>query len=466
MSVSLVPVRTRLAYAAPGLAFALIGLPIYVHLPKFYGDVLGVDLALLGLVILVSRVWDAVLDPAVGFVSDRTQTRLGRRRPFILAAAVPLAAAMALLLAPPLWATGPAGAWWFATCLGVAFLAWTTAQIPHAALGAELTTDYHARTGVFALRDGLWILGTLVAAAAPGLARWWQGLPATGAEREVFGALAPVCAVVILGTLTWCGLAVPEPAAPPRIASTPVSATRDAWANAPFRILLIAYGIGALGAAMPGTLILYYVEHVLGAPQFAELFLGLYFLSGFLCLPAWTMLARRVGKKRAWLTAMAVSVSAFLGAALLGPGDVAAYATICVVSGLGFGAGLVLPASMVADVVDLDELRAGSRREGLYYGLWSIVTKLSAALGAGLALPALKWAGYTAGAAQSEAVVWALRLLYAAVPCACYGAAWFVARRFPLDESAHRAIRTQLQQGSARVLVQDARPDPASLRRS
>jgi GPH family glycoside/pentoside/hexuronide:cation symporter len=297
---------------------------------------------------------------------------------------------------------------------------------------------------VFAVRDGLWILGTLGAAAAPGLVRAWQGLPATGAERQVFAALAPACALIVLGTFAWCGIAVREPDAPPRVAATPASATRDAWANRPFRILLIAYGIGALGAAMPGTLILYYVEHVLRAPHLAELFLGIYFLSGFLCLPAWTALARRTGKKTAWLTAMAVSVGAFAGAALLGPGDIVAYGLICAVSGLGFGAGLVLPASMVADVVDLDELKAGTRREGLYYGLWSIVTKLSAALGAGLALPALKWAGYVTGPVQDDDVLLVLRLLYAAVPCACYVGAWFVARRFPLDAAAHDAIRARL----------------------
>lgn len=433
---------SRLAYAAPGFAFAIVGIPVYVHLPKFYGDVLGVDLAMVGLIILLSRVWDAVTDPAIGYVSDRSRTPWGRRRPFLFAAAMPLAVSAGLLMSPPPGLAGSALTWWLGALLFVLFLSWTAVQIPHAALGAELAPEHHERTGLFAMRDGLWILGTLVAATAPGIVRWALDLPASPTtERTVFRTLAWIYAPLLL-LLPWvCALVVQEPKAAPVAADSPASATRDAWRNGPFRVLLVAYAVGALGAALPATLILFYVEHVLRAAPLADAFLGAYFLTGFLCLPLWTAVSRRVGKKRAWLAAMVISVGAFSGAALLGPGDVAAYAAIVVVSGIGFGAGLVLPASLVADVVDYDEFLHGGRREGLYYGLWSIVTKMSAAVGAGAALPILKWSGYVALGDQPPAVLTTLRVLYAAVPCLCYAAGFFVAARFPIDERLHRAIR-------------------------
>jgi GPH family glycoside/pentoside/hexuronide:cation symporter len=443
------PLGARLAYAAPGFAFALVGIPVYVHLPKFYGDVLGVDLAVVGLLILVSRFWDAVTDPAIGYFSDRLRTPWGRRRPFLFAAALPLAVSAGLLMAPPPTLAGSALTWWLGLLLFVLFLSWTAVQIPHAALGAELAPEHHARTGLFALRDGLWILGTLVAATAPGIVRWMLGLstdPAT--ERTVFRTLAWVYGPLLL-LLPWiCAFAVREPEASPVAPDSPVSATRDAWGNRPFRILLVAYAIGALGAALPATLILFYVEHVLRVAPLADALLGGYFLTGFLCLPFWTAVSRRIGKKRAWLAAMVVSVAAFSGAAFLGPGDVAAFSAIVVISGIGFGAGLVLPASLVADVVDYDEFLHGARREGLYYGLWAIVTKVSAALGAGAALPILKWSGYVALGEQPPAVLTTLRMLYAAVPCLCYAAALVVAARFPIDERLHTAIRhaTDLRQ--------------------
>lgn len=445
------PFRVKVAYAAPGFAFALVGLPIYVHLPKFYGDALGVDLALLGAVILFSRAWDAVTDPAIGFLSDRTRSRLGRRRPWMLAGAPVLAAGAVALLAPPAGWTSTALAGWAAVFLLLTFLAWTAVQIPHAALGAELAVAPHDRTTLFAARDGLWIVGTLVAAAAPGLVRTALGQPpGPEAERAVFERLAWVYAPLLLVLPWWCAWVVREPPPGPVPDALPWRATREAWRNAPFRVLLVAYGIGALGAAMPATLILFYVEHVLRAAPLAEVFLGVYFVSGFAFLPMWTRIARVLGKKRAWLSAMAVNVGAFVFAAFLGPGDTLAYGLVCLVSGIGFGAGLVLPNSLVADVADYDELRSGHRREGLYFGLWSIVTKTSAAVGAAAALPALQWAGYTAQAAeQAPEVTLALRLLYAGVPCACYAAGLAVAWRFPLDEHVHAQVRDGLARRAA-----------------
>jgi GPH family glycoside/pentoside/hexuronide:cation symporter len=234
---------------------------------------------------------------------------------------------------------------------------------------------------------------------------------------------------------------------PPRRATpnrTPWRSAADAWHNGPFRILLLAYGVGSIGAALPATLVLFYVEHVLRAPGLAEVFLSLYFVSGFAFLPAWTRVARRVGKKAAWLSAMAVNVGAFVFALFLGPGDVVEFGAVCVVSGIGFGAGLVLPNSLVSDAIDFDELQSGQRRDGLYFGLWSIVTKLSAAVGAAAALPVLKWSGYVAQGEQPETALLALRLLYAGVPIACYAAGLALAARFPIGEEEHRHIRAAI----------------------
>lgn len=447
--------HTRAAYAAPGFAFALVGIPVYVHLPKFYGDTLQVNLSFIGAMILLSRMWDAAIDPAVGYLSDRTRTHLGRRRPFLAGAAVPLGLSAALLMAPPALAANALG-WWFGALLFVMFLCWTAIQIPHAALGAEIAPGYHERTSIFAMRDGLWILGTLTAAIAPTAMRSLLSAPeGPQGDRIVFGALAWFYAPLLIALPLWCAAVVREPPMPSTPPDSPYQASIEAWQNRPFRILLIAYGVGGLGAALPATLLLFYVEHVLGARSLADVFLAAYFLTGFLCLPFWTFVSRLIGKKRAWLFAIALSLAAFSGAAFLGRGDVLAFAVIVVVSGIGFGASLVLPASLVADTIDYDQFRSGRRREGLYYGLWAIVTKLSAAFGAAVALPALERAGYVPQGEQPEAVVSVLKVLYAGVPCLFYVAALFVAARFPIDERRHRAIRDAIDRRVAGEEVGD-----------
>ncbi len=437
--------RERLAYGAPAFALALFGVPVFVHLPKFYADVVGIPLGTLGVAILLTRSWDALLDPVIGVLSDRTRSRWGRRRPYLMFAPVPLALAVLLLFAPP----EGSGVGWFAGTMTMAFLAWTLVQIPHAALGPELTADHHARTSLFAWRDGLWIAGTLAAAAGPAIVGSLTG-GGTGPEdaRTTFAILGAAYAVLLVALPWTCAYVVREhyvaPSATGQVLNSKRHAIREALANRPFRLLLAAYAVGALGGALPGTLLFFYVEHVLRAPDQADLFLGLYFLSGFLCLPLWTAIARRAGKKEAFVAAMLMSVGVFSGAFFLGPGDTSWFTAIVVLSGAGFGASLALPASMQADTIDLDELESGTRREGLFLGLWSVMTKASAAVGAGAALPILGAAGYVAGAPQNADVVLALRVMYCLVPCACYAAALLIVIRYPLDEAAHAEIRAAL----------------------
>lgn len=438
-------VRALLGYGAPAFALALFGVPVFVHIPKFYADVVGAPLEGLGIAILLTRVLDGVLDPLVGAWSDRVRTRWGRRRPFLVAAALPLGIGAAGLFAPTL--TGADAVWWFAAAMSASFVAWTAVQVPHAALGAELTFDHHQRTTLFAVRDGLWMAGTLVAAAAPAVTRslmWSEDGPPD--ERAVFRTLGVAYAALLIVLPLWCAWSTREPPAPdhPLPMHPPGRLLRDALANGPYRTLLAAYAVAALGGALPGTLLFFYVDYVLGAPEWGDAFLALYFLSGFACLPGWAWVARRTGKKRAFVIATGMSVAVFGSAVLLGRGDAPWFAAITVLSGAGFGASLTLPSSMLADTLDYDELLTGERREGLFMGLWGITMKGSAALGAGVALPLIGWAGYVAGSPPLPAAVLAIRLLYCAIPCLCYAAALGIVWRYPIDEQEHRAIRSAI----------------------
>ena len=165
---------------------------------------------------------------------------------------------------------------------------------------------------------------------------------------------------------------------------------------------------------------------------------------GFLFLPAWVWIAGKVGKKEAWLAAMLVNTGAFAGVFLLGPGDFYWYGILVACSALGYGATLALPSSMQADVIDLDELEHGTRKEGQFTGLWSIAKKLSAALGAGIALKVLGSTGYRPDAVQNSETIFALRAMYAGVPCLCNFAAILIAFRYPITEELHRDIRRQI----------------------
>ncbi|MGB0317573.1 MAG: MFS transporter, partial [Pseudomonadales bacterium] len=432
-----IPWGHRLAYASPAFALAVVGIPLYVYLPKFYTDVVGADIALVGFVLLAIRLFDAVSDPIIGALSDRTKSPLGRRRPWIALGVPPLIIALYLLFSPP--ALSAEGALlWFGVGLFVVFLAWTAITVPYESLGAELTQDYDERTAILSLRDGALILGTILAAASPAIIQGVLGLgDGPDAERAKFRAVALSYAPLVVLACLACVWLVKERHG--HRSSTALPSLRTLGArlkNRPFRILLASYTIAAIGSNLPATLIPYYVDYVIGDPN-VEQYLLLYFLTGVVLLPFWVRLAKRVGKKPAWLAAAALNSLTFAGVFFLGPGDSEAYAILVIASGLGFGATLALPSAMQADVIDYEELRSGERKEGEIIGLWAVSKKLAAAFGVFLAFPILGAVGYVPNAAQPEAVVLTLKILYALVPSLFNLLGLWVAWHYPIDKAAH-----------------------------
>ncbi len=436
------PLTRKLAYALPALSLAIVGIPVYVFIPKFYTDVVGVNIILVGYLLFGVRLFDAVTDPLIGYVSDNTRTRFGRRRPYMAAGSLCLALLLFLLFTPPAEASHGVASAWFGITLFLLFLFWTIVVVPYESLGPEVSYDYHERTVLFSWRDGFLILGTLIAAGSPGIITWLFHLADDAAgQRQKFFWIAVVYAPLVIACCWICVAAIRErPDPPPVNRKKAVTQWLSIFKNRPFVILLVSYTIAAIGNNLPATLILYYVEYVLQSTG-AELFLALYFIAGVVFLPPWIAVSRRIEKKWAWLAAMAVNTGAFLGVFFLGPGDTFWYGVLVVLSGIGFGASLALPSAIQADVIDYDEMVTGERREGQYIGIWSIAKKIAAAIGIGIGLAVLGKAGYLPNQPQNETVVLVLRVLYALVPCLCNLVALVVLIPFPISKAMHDDIR-------------------------
>ena len=449
----------KLAYAAPAFALAVVGIPVYVYIPKFYADVIGINLTVLGYLMFGVRLFDAITDPAIGYISDRTQTRYGRRIPYIAAGSLLVAIAMFLLFIPP---AGSAliQTIWFGIAIYLLFLFWTAVVVPYESLGPEITFDYNERTSLFGMRDGFLIAGTLAAASSPAVIQWLFDLPPDAqGERAKFFWIAIIYAPILIGTCWWCALSIRERQPENKPQRTDI---RKSWrqiiGNRPFIILLIAYTVSAIGNNLPATLILFYVEYVLES-QLADFFLMLYFITGILFLPAWIYVSRRTGKKAAWLTSMVINTGAFIGVFFLGPGDEFIYGVLVFLSGIGFGATLAIPSAIQADVIDYDELLTGERREGQYIGLWSISKKFAAAIGIGAGLSILGMAGYVPNTEQPAEVITTLRVLYALVPSFCNFLAIMIAFAYPISGRIHADIRAAIVERQAgRPVVDPLKP--------
>jgi glycoside/pentoside/hexuronide:cation symporter, GPH family len=422
-------------YGLPGLPLALLTLPFYVIVPGYYANA-GLSLALVGQILLGIRLFDAFSDPLAGLLNDRTATRFGRRKPWF-AVGVPLTALAAwMVFLPPVPVTaGHLLGWGLALSLG-----WTIALVPYYAWGAELSPSYDGRNRVTVVREGFAFIGTLVAlilnyVISDGL----EPLPGSAATLEGFALIIAVALpVAALAALTLA----PEP--PNRsIRQVPFSeGLRFMRDNLPFRRLVSAFLINGLANGFPVTLFVMFVADRLQLAEKAGLFLVIYFVSGLIGMPFWLQVAKLRSKHRSWSIAMLIACAAFIFAPFLSAGAEAGFLAICVVTGFAVGADLVLPASLQADVIDVDTAASGEQRSGIYLAIWSLATKLALALAVGIAFPVLAMMGYDPGVgSRTDAGLLTLALFYAVVPVALKLGAIALMWDFPLDAARQAQLR-------------------------
>ena len=389
----------------------MAALPIYVHVPKFYADVVGLNLVAIGGLLLAARAFDAIQDPLLGYLSDRFRdARLGRML-WVMIATPFLAAGMFGLFNPPQWDIS-AMAWWLVAMLFLVYTAFSMVQISYQAYGAEISDHPVERTRVTSWREGLGLLGVFLAAALPEILSKQHG-PRQG-FAEFATIFVPLLMLMVALTIKFSPPAVVRSEAATKGA---LRAMLKPLNNALFKRLLVIFVFNGIAAAIPATLVLFFIDDVVNAPQLSAHFLIAYFAAGALGMPLWVFLSARIGKGRAWCVGMLVSIVAFVWAFTLKSGDVTPFMIICILSGLGLGADLALPPSILADVIDEDDKRGLGRNEGAYFGLWNLVTKMNLALAAGIALPSLSLLGYRPGVVQSNDGLLYLAGVYALLPC-------------------------------------------------
>jgi GPH family glycoside/pentoside/hexuronide:cation symporter len=430
------PLRTLVLYAAPGLGFGFMTLLVSTYFMKFATDVLAIPAATMGAILLLSRAWDAVADPVAGYLSDRTRTRFGRRRPWLAAGALPLAAAFALAWSPPVSLSAGALAAWTGGAVLLLFTSLTLCRMPHEALGAELSRDYHERNRVFGVKRALFGVGTLAVFGALSL------LGEASDPRAAAFALAAGAGVLTAVLLVLTAAALREPAGHlGRGAAHPFRAARDVLANPHARRLLAVGFLQQVATGTVTTAAAYHTQYVLGDAGAFPLLLGCFFLASLLSIPLWLRIGQRVDKKPLLVASM-IGVGVILGSMfLVGPGDHALLFSLAAVGGcLGGGLDVVMP-SLQADVIDYDELATGERKEGVYFAAWHLAEKLALGVAAGVTGLGLAASGFVPNAEQGAPALLAMRVMLSLFPLACYTAGAVLFVRFGLDRAAHARVQ-------------------------
>lgn len=427
--------RNLLNYGLLGWALGAVAVPIYIQVPYLYSRIYEVPSAWVGLILLLSRLLDAVLDPAIGLWVDRRSSQGNSANPGNRYA-------LPLLLAVPFLLLGMAGVFFpvgdtpteYAASLMVSLivvhLGYSFASIAYQAWGAELGHTDKERSTYVAVREGVGILGVVFAVSL--------------ALETNAGLIFTVFAVMLVLGMFLLLKFSPKPDRTAQQAASPFGETfnkvqagaasviRRGFADIVqplrrrnFRKLMGVFLCNGLAAALPATLVPFYMRDRLGLGDSDQWVLAVYFLVGAASTVFWVWLAGKIGLARSWLWGMVLSIPAFIIVIVLGEGDLAGYLFVCIVTGFALGADLSLPAALVARLIEENGERG--KTEGTYFGLWNWVNKFNLALAPSFALGTLQWFSYSADMAKTESyqsmgllqqlandpLLW----VYALVPC-------------------------------------------------
>jgi len=422
-----------------------------LYMMKFATDILLIAPAVMGIIYSASRVWDAISDPLVGYLSDRTTTRLGRRRTWILASCVPISVAFYMVFAPPITLSDEGLVIWTAIAVMGFYSAMTLFFVPHLSLGAELSDDYHERSRMFGVRHAAYIFGSILSLVS--LYFLINEEYADGGNVRALAQDFGLLAVVVMFVLVIFAVVRlrERPEFQGRTKSSPIKAFRDVWQNPHARLLLIVTFIEHVGSSAIAALTLYVTQYVVGAPTWAPLIIFAYMFPSFASVPMWLPLSRRYGKIRVWIGGMMLTGVSF-GAMFALPfidsveNRIAWIIVMAFFAGIANGCGGTMGPSIQGDVIDYDENLTGERKEGAYFAAWNFVQK--AALGVMLLLTGfvLEFSGFIPNVEQTMTVKVSMVTLYGMFPLVCYAVGAVMFTKFKLTEAAHAKIRAELDQ--------------------
>ena len=286
---------------------------VALYVMKFSTDVLLIAPAVMGVIFSISRIWDAISDPIAGYLSDRTTFKFGRRRSWMLLSFIPICFGFLAVFSPPESLDGAALDLWMMIAILSFYSAITLFNVPHMALGAELSEDYHERTRLFGVRHIGFTLGSILSLVSMSLLISEETSP-DGDVRDLARNLA-LFAVCIMSLMIFLAVSrlKENPNFQNRVNKNPFKAFRDVWINPHAKILIIVLFIENLGGAVIGVLTLYVTQYIVEAPAWAPVIILAYMLPSALSVPLWIPLSRRFGKVNLWVFSLAFTGISFGG---------------------------------------------------------------------------------------------------------------------------------------------------------
>jgi GPH family glycoside/pentoside/hexuronide:cation symporter len=446
ISAEKLPFFRKVLFGVGDSSFSLLFTVTMLFYLYFLTDVAGLKPALAGTILLAVKGWDAFTDPMVGFLSDRTRSRWGRRRPYLLFGVIPLAITFTLI-----WQTYPFAAGnqthLFLTYTALALLFWTSftvTGIPYAALMPELTLDYDDRTSLVSARMFFSIIFGLVAAVAPMIIV--GAYPSLSKGYGMMGFYVGFFAII---PILICFFGTRERPEFQEMASLSLSnALKETLKNRAFVFAMIVFLLSWACVDILGAVFLYFITYVMGLTvDDVPLLMGTLFISATLFLPFWVFVSNKLGKKPTYIFGMAFWAVVMALLFFMKPGvPLSTLVVLCFLAGIGVSTAHLIPWTMIIDCVDYDELKTGARREGMYTGFTLFLQKFASSISLFIIGIFLQWSGYVANMIQTEKAIFAIKFLIGPVTALLLILSIVVSFFYPITREEHNRLRAELDE--------------------
>jgi len=435
---------TKIIYGFGDIGFSMSGTIIAAYFPIFLTDVVGIAPALAAIAQLIGKNWDYINDPLIGYLSDRTRTRWGRRRPFLLFGALPYGLIFAFLWWKPPLESHTALLVFYTLMFVLYDAAGTFVYMPYFSLTPELTENYDERTELTGYRMFFSILGGLISFIVPML---------------IIGQMSPENApnVFRMGLIFGAAISLPllfvffgtreRPAFTKLVRPKLWESIKAAVKNRPFVFSAVIYLFTWTSMAIIEANLLYYIKYVVQRENMSEVIMATIFVTAILSLPLWNWVSKKFNKRLAYIYGIAFWALVQILLITVGASTPVYYLlALCFLAGIGVGAAHVLPWSMIPDAIEVDELKTGERHEGMFYSLVTLFAKGANSLAIPLALLVLDWSGYIPNSVtQPQSTLTGIRLVVGPIPAFLLLCGIMFAIFYPLSREEHQEVVSKLE---------------------
>lgn len=437
--------RIKWIYGSGDLGFSLTYTILAVYFALFLTDVVGVTPSVAALAIFIGSTWDYINDPFIGHLSDRTRSRWGRRRPFLLFGALPFAMAFMLLWWKPPFESTAALAVYYSVAFALFDTAATFVYMPYFALTPEITNDYDERTGLTSTRMFFSILGSLIAFTIP--LAIVDGFQPDHANRVlmmgvIFGLISAVPLILVFFNTRE------HPEYMQRQSELSVrESIKATWQNRPFVFGLIMFLFNGVTMSIIQVILLYYVKYVVRREPQSDIIMATIFVVAMLTLPLWEFISKRLNKRWAYISGVSFLSVILLILSSLSPATSFTFIMgLCILAGIGVSAMHVMPWAILPDAIEYGEWKTGERREGMFYSLITLAQKVASSIAVPLALLVLEATGYVPNSdVQPDSAIFGIRIVAGAIPAFTLSMGILFTLLYPLGRDQYREIARELE---------------------